>query len=68
MTHRTANALAAERADIEAALRNASGRVDLAAMALGMNRATLYRKILRHGLDPASYRPAADGPSKGVAP
>jgi transcriptional regulator of acetoin/glycerol metabolism len=50
---------AAERAEIRRALARADGNVSEAARALGVGRATLYRKLGRLGLDAEAARPAA---------
>ena len=42
---------AAERAVIENALRHSCGSIDKCAVALGVSRATLYRKLRRHRLN-----------------
>lgn len=49
----------AERAEIRRALARADGNVSEAARALGVGRATLYRKLGRLGLDAEAARPAA---------
>ena len=52
--HTLAEALAAtERQMIQAALVACHGRVVAAAKQLGISRATLYKKLVQHGLDPA---------------
>jgi DNA-binding NtrC family response regulator len=50
-----------EREEISRALRHYQGNVPEAARALGMGRATLYKYIKRHGLDPLTGEFRAEG-------
>jgi two-component system, NtrC family, response regulator HydG len=56
-----------EAAHIERVLRRARGNVKLAAERLGISRSTLYAKIERHGLGPASAGREPDAPAPAGA-
>jgi len=47
-----------ERTYVEEALRESGGDVSRAAGASGISRATLYRMLRRHGVDPDRFRPS----------
>jgi len=53
-----------ERAYVARALREANGNLSAAARALGMHRQSLQNKLRALGIDPAGFRPGAEGPDR----